>query len=283
MVRWKVKFIKAVRGPRAPVGDGYVDPMSYNDLSGTFAHGLGCGAILTSMFESLDPLGEETWRQWAALTRAAGGERAEVLNVYNLGFDLPEGHALRRGEGSLVFLFTSDAAWSGTVELRGLAEGLVYEVRELDSGAAVGHVTGPAAPVDVTMRRQAPGKPYWILLEARPLGATGVEEAGAPGERPAARGCLSVRVSPVPSGGPVVIQAAWAPSPAAPAASPAISVYDIRGREVRRLAAVSSARETFAVTWDGRDREGRRAASGLYFARVSWGNEVAVDRIVLAR
>ena len=49
-----------------------------------------------------------------------------------------------------------------------------------------------------------------------------------------------------------------------------IRIYDVGGRLVRRLADRFFATGEHEVVWDGRDEGGRRAARGVYFARVKY-------------
>jgi hypothetical protein len=48
-------------------------------------------------------------------------------------------------------------------------------------------------------------------------------------------------------------------------------VYDVLGREVRRLADQEMTAGTHSVTWDGTDQSGHSAASGVYFFRMTAG------------
>jgi len=68
---------------------------------------------------------------------------------------------------------------------------------------------------------------------------------------------------------------------AAPGANVSLRVYDIRGRLVSTLLNGVSTREgAQTVNWDGRDREGRDAASGLYFLRLESGAFAETHRVV---
>ncbi|MFH1845145.1 MAG: FlgD immunoglobulin-like domain containing protein [bacterium] len=61
-----------------------------------------------------------------------------------------------------------------------------------------------------------------------------------------------------------------------------LTVHDLQGRTVARLAenAVQTPGRHEAV-WDGRDRSGRRVASGLYFARLVTGDDTVLTRKLL--
>lgn len=59
-----------------------------------------------------------------------------------------------------------------------------------------------------------------------------------------------------------------------------LEVVDLTGR---RVALRELAREARAAEWDGRDARGSRAPAGVYFVRVSGGNESAATRFIWAR
>ena len=61
------------------------------------------------------------------------------------------------------------------------------------------------------------------------------------------------------------------------------AIYDLRGREVRRVARGEMPAGENLVHWDGRDRSGGLAPSGLYFYRLRIKNRVWSGRIVMAR
>jgi len=67
-----------------------------------------------------------------------------------------------------------------------------------------------------------------------------------------------------------------------PASRVTLAVYDVTGEEVRRLVDAERAESGIhEAIWDGRDRAGRAAASGVYFARLTTGGRAAVRRILL--
>ncbi|MFO7609625.1 MAG: M14 family zinc carboxypeptidase [Candidatus Krumholzibacteriia bacterium] len=67
------------------------------------------------------------------------------------------------------------------------------------------------------------------------------------------------------------------------AAQVTVDVHDLRGALVRRLhtGRLDSGERT--LVWDGRDRGGRAAASGVYLVRLKAGRDVATGRVVLVR
>jgi hypothetical protein len=80
-----------------------------------------------------------------------------------------------------------------------------------------------------------------------------------------------------PSGVPVVLD--WQGAAEAVGLEQSLTIHDLSGRIVRRLALGTSAGGS--VNWDGRDGESRLLPAGLYFARLSSGGFHAQTRIVL--
>jgi hypothetical protein len=69
-----------------------------------------------------------------------------------------------------------------------------------------------------------------------------------------------------------------------PAAGPvAGAVYDAGGRRIRSLANGRFEAGPHALTWDGRDDQGRLASAGVYFARVTTPSGKGVRRVVFVR
>lgn len=62
-----------------------------------------------------------------------------------------------------------------------------------------------------------------------------------------------------------------------------LRLYDVRGGLLRTLVAEVRERGRHVATWNGRDRRGRLAPAGVYFARLEAGGFVKTDRVVLVR
>jgi hypothetical protein len=60
-----------------------------------------------------------------------------------------------------------------------------------------------------------------------------------------------------------------------------LQMFDVRGRLVRTLVDQDAAPGTFTAIWDGRAEDGARAARGVYFARLTAGNQRAERTVVL--
>jgi len=62
-----------------------------------------------------------------------------------------------------------------------------------------------------------------------------------------------------------------------------LSVYNIRGEKVKTLVEKFEAAGHKTVTWDGRNQEGDRVGSGVYFYRLETGEFTATKKMVLIR
>ena len=252
-VRKKVKFSKALRGADAPVGDGYVDPIDYNYLSGTFANSVGVGAVLTTMYTSPDVLGHDEWERWMGRLLAFELPRGEALNLYDVTYDRPEAYTTAVSSGRRVYAFFREAGETmSSVEIRGLPSGEPWRIIDVEAGAEIGTVIGPSGSVPVTWHRQAAGMPEWVMLVAAPPGLVDVDEAISTPSDPGSRirvvyesGSIHLSVTPIDGGSNLYI-------------------YDVQGRRVRALRRGNEG----DARWNLRDDDGRPVAAGVYFARV---------------
>lgn len=94
------------------------------------------------------------------------------------------------------------------------------------------------------------------------------ETTDVPGDGIPAASFLA-NAAPNPSRGRVSIQ--WGLSTATRVD---LSVFDVQGRHVRRLASGDRPAGRMVATWDGRDDRGRLVASGLYLVRLRLGSQV---------
>ncbi len=62
-----------------------------------------------------------------------------------------------------------------------------------------------------------------------------------------------------------------------------LSIYNIRGQEVKNLVSDSLTKGQHIVTWDGKDHRGKNIGSGVYLIRLSAGNVNNTTRVVLLR
>jgi alpha-galactosidase len=168
-IRSKGKTLKALAGDRIAY---FGDHVEMSDGGEDFASTFGVGGVIGTNFAwpgapgekdpelLLTPAREKTWARWVALYEAMRLSEGEYLGeLYDLGFDRPEAHAIRKGD-SLYYAFYA-ARHDGKVELRGLAPGRAYAVRDYVNDVELGRVTGPVGRVDARFQRS-------LMLEARP-------------------------------------------------------------------------------------------------------------------
>jgi alpha-galactosidase len=166
-VRTKGKTLKALHGSSIAYFGDHVELTTGGD---DFASTVGVGGVVGTNFAwpgapgkkdkklLLTPEREKKWAFWVQLYQKERLSEGEYLGeLYDIGFDRPEAHAIRKGE-SLYYAFFADR-FTGKVELRGLGTRR-YRVRDYEAGRDLGVVDGPS-PLDVTFR-------HHLLLEAKP-------------------------------------------------------------------------------------------------------------------
>jgi len=107
----------------------------------------------------LTPEREKYFAKWVSIYKEKMLSRGEYLgDLYDIGFDLPEAHAIRKG-GEMYYAFFA-RHWTGSVELRGLQD-RNYHVVDYVNGKDFGIVHGPIATVPARFDKH-------LLLEAQP-------------------------------------------------------------------------------------------------------------------
>ncbi len=235
--------------------DGIADPMDTQP-----------GAAFDPYVEGADPYEP-------ALSGLAQDLPLDNKNPYGYASDLTlntvAGVEWRVDGGAWAAATPSDGAWDATDEAftlqsAELAPGThVFEVRVTNS---VGNVTEPAAAET-------------ILVSAVTAVGDGLNGDGAGGN--AAGGALATRLgAAVPNPARPETQIFW--SLAAPAEID-LSVFDVSGRRVRSVARGSFAAGAHDAPWDGRDDDGRPAASGVYLYSLEAPGYRETKRLTLVR
>jgi hypothetical protein len=67
------------------------------------------------------------------------------------------------------------------------------------------------------------------------------------------------------------------------ARSVVMEVHDVAGRRIRSLASGWLGAGAHSLAWDGTDASGRSVGSGVYFVRLTAGNESQTSRVVVIR
>ena len=167
-VRLKGKTLKALTGGSIAYFGDHVELSTGGD---DFASTVGVGGVVGTNFAwpgapgkkdkklLLTPAKEEKWAFWVRLYQEKRLSEGEYLGgLYDIGFDRPEAHAIRKGD-SLYYAFYGDR-FRGDVELRGL-EARRYRVVDYENGRDLGTVDGPRPRLSVSFEGHR-------LLEARP-------------------------------------------------------------------------------------------------------------------
>jgi alpha-galactosidase len=166
-VRTKGKTLKALHGDALAY---FGDHVELSDGRADFASTLGIGGVVGTQFTwppgsaqrprlDLTPEKETDWAKWIGLYNSQMLSRGEYLgDLYDIGFDRPEGHAIRKA-GAMYYAFFAPQ-WNGQIELRGLKPGQ-YRVTDYENGKSLGTVRGPSG------RIQAPFEKH-LLLRADP-------------------------------------------------------------------------------------------------------------------
>lgn len=126
----------------------------------------------------LTPEKEALWKKWYNLYREKMVADGEFLNLYTLGFDQPEGYAIRKN-GKMYYAFFAPTPrpwgldspphlpdpgqhiWRGRLELRGLDKATRYRVVDYANAQALGELDGASPFLETEFTDH-------LLLEAQP-------------------------------------------------------------------------------------------------------------------
>jgi alpha-galactosidase len=160
-VRERIKMYKALLGPEAAVYGDHVElsemvrrGKEYSEVGKDFASTVGAGGVLGTKFTwpdygpkfknvYLTPEKEAYWKKWTGIYNAKMLSRGTFLDLYTLGYDVPEGYAIAK-DGKMYYAFFAPEAgkpWKGEVELRGLEPGK-YHVFDYENSKDLGTVDG---------------------------------------------------------------------------------------------------------------------------------------------
>jgi alpha-galactosidase len=85
---------------------------------------------------------EAIWKKWIDIYNSKMLSRGNFLNLYTIGYDLPEGYAIEK-DGKMYYAFflpEHSGVWKGEIELRGLKPGS-HRVFDYANGKELGEVT----------------------------------------------------------------------------------------------------------------------------------------------
>lgn len=166
-VRTKGKALKALLGSGVPY---FGDHVELSDGATDFASTVGVGGVVGSQFTlpavasratqfDLTPARRKIFEKWVTLYKEKMlSEGTYEGSLYDIGFDRPEAHAIRKGDSMFYAFFAP--RFSGQLELRGLAD-RQYHVVDYENNKVLGTVHGPVARLKVTFVKH-------LMLEADP-------------------------------------------------------------------------------------------------------------------
>jgi alpha-galactosidase len=166
-VRTKGKALKALLGSGVPY---FGDHVELSDDATDFASTVGVGGVVGSQFTlpavasrptqfDLTPARRKIFEKWVSLYKEKMlSEGTYEGSLYDIGFDRPEAHAIKKGDTMFYAFFAS--RFSGQLELRGLAD-RQYQVVDYENNKVLGSVHGPTARLKVTFVKH-------VMLEADP-------------------------------------------------------------------------------------------------------------------
>ncbi len=154
-VRSRIKVEKAIRGPHFAVGDCYQVPLQEwlgSSVAEDFESAMGAGAQLTTFYANLNPQQKQSWNRWFHQYRELDLARAEYVNLYDLAFDRPEGHAIRKANEMFYGFFAEAWPANRPIELRGLDAKKDYQVLDYQNGRSLGTVKGNQPQIKVPFK-----------------------------------------------------------------------------------------------------------------------------------
>jgi len=166
-IRSKGKTLKALMGDNVPY---FGDHVELSDGANDFASTVGVGGVVGTQFvlpnlvkkrstSDLTPERQEIFEKWLRIYKDKMLSRGEYLgDLYDIGFDLPETHVIRKNGGMYYAFFARH--WSGPIELRGLQD-RTYHIVDYVNNKDFGNVHGPKATISADFAKH-------LLLEAQP-------------------------------------------------------------------------------------------------------------------
>ena len=159
-VRRRIKMYKALLGPEAAVYGDHVELSAMTragkdwiEHGDDFASTIGAGGVVGTKFVWPDPgpkfkrvnltkEKEAHWKKWIAVYNDKMLSKGNFLPLYVYGYDAPEAYAIEK-DGRMYYAFfaaSTNSAWHGEVELRGLPPG-TYNVLDYADNKSLGTVT----------------------------------------------------------------------------------------------------------------------------------------------
>ena len=172
-VRQRIKVFKALMGPSAAAFADHVELSKMDRVEGDwreygddFASAVGTGGVVGTKFTwpggpeavRLTPEKEAHWKKWIEIYNQKMLSQAIYLNLYDIGFDVPETHVIQKNDEMYYAFYAKE--WKGPIELRGLKD-REYTVYDYPNAKTLGKVKGPHAVMNVSFND-------YLLIECKP-------------------------------------------------------------------------------------------------------------------
>jgi alpha-galactosidase len=164
-VRRRIKVEKAIHGPTFCVGDCYQVPKDEwkgYSVNQSFESAMGTGAQLTTFYKDLDSSQLREWKKWFPKYRKMELSSAEYLNLYDIAYDKPEMHVVKKGNELFYGIYADSIPVDQTIQLRGLAKDVEYTVYDYANDKQLGTVNGSNPSIQANFKKD-------LLLQLTPL------------------------------------------------------------------------------------------------------------------
>jgi len=154
-VRRRIKVEKAIHGPAFCVGDCYQVPADeYEGFSSrqSFESALGTGAQATTFYKDLDSAQFREWKQWIGKYRELNLGNAEYMNLYDIAFDKPEIHVVKKGDELYYGIYADSWEKGNPIHLRGLEKTMTYTVFDYGHDQELGMIVGSKPELRISFR-----------------------------------------------------------------------------------------------------------------------------------
>lgn len=179
-VRQKGKVLKALTGDKVVF---FGDHVELSEKSMDFASTMAVGGLVGSNFTlpslnknppiegepntKLDPKREKHWEKWIAIAKQKRLWEGEYLgDVYDIGFDKPESHLVKKGDNYYYAFFAEN--FKGTIALKGLPSGGKFTITDYIENKTLGNLVVVSDQPNSQIEIKTSFKKF-LLLELSPV------------------------------------------------------------------------------------------------------------------
>jgi alpha-galactosidase len=164
-VRRRIKVEKAIHGPTFCVGDCYQVPKDEwkgYSVNQSFESAMGTGAQVTTFYKDLDSSQFQEWKKWIRKYRELELSTGEYLNLYDIAFDKPEIHVVKKGNSLFFGIFADSLSRNEPIQLRGLVRDIEYSVIDYANNKKLQNINGNNPVIQAEFKKD-------LLLQLTPL------------------------------------------------------------------------------------------------------------------